>query len=86
MRKLDRCSIVSEVRNMCIKYRLYTCGDCEEYSNMFDTLVDNYMDNDILVRTANDIYYHSDIDIRISLASIQLKLARIFTSCLYDEQ
>lgn len=85
MKKLDRCSIVSEVREMCIKYRLYTCGDCEEYSNMFDTLVDNYTDKDILVRTANDIYYHSDIDTRISLASIQLKLVSIFTNCLYED-
>lgn len=61
MRFLDS----EEVRNMCIRYGFYTCGDCNAYENLLHNLcnVKNYGDDlsvERLEKIARDIVDHSD--------------------------
>ena len=52
----------SKVREMCIRYRYYTCGDCEAYDAMLEKA--NLLDPDDLEAVkdiAIDIYYHSTL-------------------------
>lgn len=58
MRWLDR----EKVREMCIKYRYYTCGDCRAYEAMLEKA--NLLDTDDLEavkQIAIDIYNHSTL-------------------------
>lgn len=64
-----------KVRAACIRYNLYTAGDCEEYDTMFDfirTLTTATTDD--LETVATDIKEHSDtkyeiVDIMFILAN-----------------
>ena len=53
-----------DVRNMCIKHNLYTCGNSEEYTKLLDRCdVENIMSKmDVLESIATDIFNHSDIE------------------------
>lgn len=51
------------VRRLCIEKEYYTCGDCEEYENMFKMIWDlnkSYNDDEVYW-IAVDIANHSDI-------------------------
>lgn len=50
-----------KVREMCIRYRYYTCGDCNAYSNMLANARDIDPDTDIegYKQIAIDIHDHS---------------------------
>lgn len=56
----------SKLRSLCIKNDWYTCGDNEDYENLFDRLTDCYgcpvhMTTEKLVEIATDIWEHSEI-------------------------
>ncbi len=48
------------VRSMCIKYRLYTAGDCESYRRMLDNVEEMSPTPENMYMVAKDIYEHSD--------------------------
>ena len=57
-RWLDDC----KVREMCIRYRYYTCGDNTAYSNMLAMARDEDADNyEWVKQIAIDIYDHSTV-------------------------
>ena len=48
-----------DVRKMCIANDLYTCGDCEEYETMLNTVRANAPTLDVMYTVAKDIAEHS---------------------------
>ena len=55
-RWLDSC----KVRQMCIRYRYYTCGDCASYDKMLFKAGGLDADNlEAVLEIAEDIYWHS---------------------------
>ena len=60
--KVERWIESSKVRAMCIKYRYYTCGDCEAYDAMLEKahLLDTE-DLEGVKQIAIDIYNHSTL-------------------------
>lgn len=68
-----------KLRALCIKNDWYTCGDCEEYENLFNRLHDENgdrveMTTEKLAEIASDILEHSDTDYNIP--NIMFELAR----------
>lgn len=63
--------LLEDVRQVCIENGFYTCGNNEEYENMFD-MVDKYnyccdtqnKRDKMLYNIASDIYNHSDKTIK----------------------
>ena len=52
----------SKVRDMCIKYRYYTCGDCKAYEDMlFKAEHLDASDLEAVLEIAEDIYWHSTL-------------------------
>ena len=51
------------VRRLCIEKEYYTCGDCEQYENMFKMMYDinKKYNDDSVYWVAVDIANHSDI-------------------------
>ena len=49
----------SDVRTICIKENMYTCGDCDEYSNMLSFVSDHEPTIENLYTVAADIVDHS---------------------------
>lgn len=58
--KANRHWNVDSVRTACIRNRLYTCGDCEDYEHMFSWVRRLYPDTDNIYFIAQDIAKHSD--------------------------
>lgn len=48
------------VREMCIRHRLYTCGDSEEYEHMLNWVSRLYPNTENLYFIAKDIKEHSE--------------------------
>lgn len=62
MIKVKRWLDSNKVRNMCITYRYYTCGDCASYDRMLTKADDMDADDlDSVLTIAEDIYYHSTL-------------------------
>lgn len=60
--KAERYLESSKVREMCIKYQYYTCGDCKDYEWMLDACDRCNAENvDEVKLIALDIYYHSTL-------------------------
>lgn len=52
---------VDRIRQMCIKRNLYTRGDCQHYSAMLDFARDADVTTENLVKIAQDIAEHSNL-------------------------
>lgn len=68
-----------KLRSVCIKHDWYTCGDCEEYENLFAKLYDEHgcelhMTTELLAEIAEDIMAHSDIT-DYTITSVMFELA-----------
>ena len=67
--KVNRQMRADKIREICISYRLYTLGNNDDYSAMFDKATqktDSAVDFDKLVyEVAQDILQHSDTDMPI---------------------
>jgi len=61
--KVERMWDSADVRNLCIKNRFYTCGDCEAYDKMLTFVRKNKPTANNIFKVAEDIYNHSDIDL-----------------------
>lgn len=60
--KAERFLDADKVRDMCIRYRYYTRGDCEAYEKMFDKVREADADKpEDVYKVATDIYDHSNI-------------------------
>ena len=88
--KIERWLRSEKVRNMCIRYEYYTCGDCRAYERMLG-MCDRISADDPneVKRIAEDIYYHSrmsedDDDIYSELYSLEDNIAGIMYG-LYNE-
>ena len=70
MKEIRRIS-ATKVRQACINYEWFTCGDVEEYAELFECIFDisNYdrnVNTDILEVIARNIKKYSDTDYNIS--------------------
>ena len=76
------------LRKLCIERDWYTCGDNEEYQNLFNRLRDENgnpveMTTEKLAEIATDIKEHSDTDYEISM--IMFDLARVCFTYFEEE-
>lgn len=57
---------MDKVRELCIKYDFYTCGDCLEYDNLLWNLVGYHkLTTNRAIKIATDIKNHSDTSLEI---------------------
>ena len=62
MIKVTRWLDSNKIRQMCIRYRYYTCGDCASYDKMLDRAVGLDADDlEAVLTIAEDIYEHSTV-------------------------
>lgn len=57
--KIERKMDIGELRSVCIRYGLYTCGTNDQYSDMFVNARQARTDEEF-VQVAKDIWQHSD--------------------------
>lgn len=57
--KFDHVLSMMKVRQMCIDNDYYTCGDCQEYENMFNMFYGKNVTPTLLKKVAQDIKSHS---------------------------
>ena len=63
--KIYRTITSDRVREMCIRYDYYTCGDCDEYSLMLaevDTINEPDLVDEFMLPIARNILEHSDVE------------------------
>ena len=61
MMKFEHRLRADKVRQMCINYDYYTCGDCRAYENMFNMFMNEKdVTPELLMKVAEDIKLHSD--------------------------
>lgn len=66
-----------DVRQFCINHNLYTCGDCEEYDTMLNSVEAKPCTPRHIIEIAKDIVNHSDehdSDIDLSLGNVAFYL------------
>ena len=80
-----------DIRRMCINQNYYTCGCNSEYMHLLNDIIKNgyikttstKMDN-IIIKIANDIYDHSDVDRVVHSYSISEE--DVYRNILYNVQ
>lgn len=51
-----------ELRALCIRKDWYTRGNIKQYDNLFEMITDKNITDNLLLKVANDIFEHSDIE------------------------
>lgn len=75
----------SRVRDFCVSHNWYTCGDCQEYTELLNFVSNNDPSPDNLYTVARDIYTHSDFqEEEFPLETMMYLLTRDCVSFTYE--
>lgn len=88
--KETRIMTTDDLRNLCIKENWYTCGDCEEYSNLLSMTKNGCklrnITANVLYKMAIDIEQHSNMTGILDTETIMYMLAEICHTTFEIEQ
>lgn len=84
--KMNRVWNAADVRSMCIREKFYTCGNCEDYSQMLE-YVDthrNISEDFDIYAVARDILIHTDKELEQTVENIMYILANDVIKYFYE--